>query len=122
MRMRLSRVNLKLDNQGYSPIRHGIGVHSGKVLAANIGSPDRHSYSMIGDTVNAASRIQELNKIFGTDILISETTKAGLDSTIITEKLQPIKAKGLKEPLTLFKIYPKSEIPNEDPIFQIASQ
>jgi class 3 adenylate cyclase len=114
MRERLSRVNLKLDNQGYDPIKHGIGVHTGQVLAANIGSPDRLSYAMVGDTVNTASRIQELNKFFGTDILISETTKAELNSNIITEKLQPTKAKGLKEPLTLFKIFAKSRITHED--------
>lgn len=122
MRMRLSRVNLKMVNQGYAPIRHGIGVHTGMVLAANIGSPERLSYAMVGDTVNAASRIQELNKVFGTDILISATTKAGLNNRIITEGLPPTRVKGMKEPLSLFKIFSKSEILYEDSKFQIASQ
>jgi adenylate cyclase len=104
MRKRLSALNHKLSNQGYGKLKHGIGVHTGEVLAANIGSPDRLSYAMVGDTVNVASRIQELNKKFGTDILISETTKVGLNDKVITEKLPPAMAKGIKEPLQLSKI------------------
>jgi len=104
MRRRLSALNHKLSNQGYGKLKHGIGVHTGEVLAANIGSPDRLSYAMVGDTVNVASRIQELNKKFGTDILISETTKVGLNDKVITEKLPPAMAKGIKEPLQLSKI------------------
>lgn len=110
MRRRLSLVNLKLINQGYKPIQHGIGIHTGQVLAASIGSPDRLSYAMVGDSVNIASRIQELNKHFGTDILISATTKAGLDNTVITEKLPPTSAKGLSEPLQLYKIKRREDI------------
>ena len=89
----------------HGKLKHGIGVHTGEVLAANIGSPDRLSYAMVGDTVNVASRIQEMNKFFETDILISETTKAGLNSEVITDKLPPAMAKGIKEPLQLFEIY-----------------
>ena len=59
---------------------------------------------MIGDTVNIASRIQELNKHFGTDILISKPTMAGLEKNISGDILPPTLAKGLREPLELFKI------------------
>ena len=58
MRTRLSHVNLNLAHQGYPPLRHGIGLHTGKVVAASIGSPQRLSYAMVGETVNIASRIQ----------------------------------------------------------------
>ncbi len=104
MRQKLSRVNLKLANQGFKPLKHGIGVHTGQVVAASIGSPDRLSYTMIGNTVNIASRIQEMNKRFGTDILISHLTMTGLDEKISTEKLPPTMAKGIRDPLELFKI------------------
>jgi class 3 adenylate cyclase len=104
MRIKLSRVNLKLANQGYKPLKHGIGVHTGQVVAANIGSPDRLSYTMIGDTVNVASRIQEMNKRFGTDILISHPALSGIEKNIETEKLPPTKAIAISEPLELFKL------------------
>ena len=57
MRARLDAVNDRLKKQGHAALRHGIGIHTGQVVAANIGSPDRLSYALVGDTVNLASRI-----------------------------------------------------------------
>lgn len=104
MRDRLSRVNLKLINQGYAPLKHGIGIYTGQVLAANIGSHDRLSYTMIGESVNIASRLQELNKKFNTDILISDTTRKNLDQTIKSKPLPPTTAKGYREKIAFHKL------------------
>jgi class 3 adenylate cyclase len=104
MRNRLEVVNSKLGKKGYGALRHGIGVHTGVVVAANIGSPDRLSYALVGDTVNVASRIQELNKEYNTDILISATTRAYLDSDITVEKLPERKVKGKRKPVEIFKV------------------
>ena len=87
MRKQLDCVNKKLKSEGFEELRHGIGIHSGKVTAANIGSPDRLSYSLSGLTVNLASRIQNLNKKFGTDILISETTVDQIGNNLKVENL-----------------------------------
>ena len=76
MRGRLKIVNHNLTHQGYAPLRHGIGIHTGEVLAGNIGGGDRLSYSLVGDTVNLASRLQGLNKQFGTEIIVSGQTLA----------------------------------------------
>jgi adenylate cyclase len=78
MRNRLRELNRRRVSAGESPVEHGIGIHTGVVLAGNVGSPDRLVYAMVGDTVNAASRIQSLNKQFGTDILLSQATKERL--------------------------------------------
>lgn len=57
MNTRLDSVNRTLALKNYPPLAHGIGIHTGMVLAANIGSPERLSYALVGDTVNLASRL-----------------------------------------------------------------
>src|SRR5262249_3752986 len=71
MRRRLEAWNAGRAREGRTTLRHGIGVHSGRVLAGNIGSPDRLSWTLVGDPVNLAARLQALNKDFGSDILLS---------------------------------------------------
>jgi adenylate cyclase len=78
MRKRLENLNNARKKTGEAPITHGIGIHTGMVLAGTVGSPERLVYAMVGDTVNLASRIHGLNKQFQTDILISRTTKERL--------------------------------------------
>jgi class 3 adenylate cyclase len=104
MRTRLSQVNLELARQGYPPLRHGIGLHTGKVVAANIGSPQRLSYAMVGETVNVASRIQGLNKDYDTDILISDAVRKGLDRCVDMSPLPPVNVRGIREPLLVHRV------------------
>jgi class 3 adenylate cyclase len=104
MRKRLVSVNEKLQQKGYDPLRHGIGLHTGNVVAANIGSDDRLSYALVGDTVNVASRIQGLNKEYGTDILVSATTVERLANKMNFEKLPAKVVKGKKKPVKIFKL------------------
>ena len=78
MRRRLIGLNTQFKAKGWPSLRHGIGIHTGEALAANIGSPDRLSYLLVGDTVNLASRLQSLTKKIGTEMIISATTHAHL--------------------------------------------
>ncbi len=104
MRNNLKNVNQRLAQKGYKPLKHGIGIHTGEVLAGNIGARDRLTYSLVGDTVNLASRIQGLNKQFGTEIIISAETKAGMDENIPVQELPPTAVKGKTEKVHIFSV------------------
>ncbi|MBW1800129.1 MAG: adenylate/guanylate cyclase domain-containing protein [Deltaproteobacteria bacterium] len=104
MQQRLMQLNEQLVREGYVVLRHGIGIHSGQVLAASIGSPARQSYTIIGETVNLASRIQSLNKRFNTDILISEAVAESLESRYHLREMPPVQVKGVSEPVKVLTI------------------
>lgn len=79
MQHQLVQVNADLAPMGFAPISIGIALHSGSVVASNIGSQERMEYTVIGDTVNTVSRIEALNKAYRTHILLSESVAERLD-------------------------------------------
>jgi adenylate cyclase len=104
MRKRLSRLNNRFAEEGLKPLAHGIGIHTGDVIAANIGSPDRLSYALVGDTVNLASRLQDLSKQFDTDIIVSETTKNALGKDVALKQLPLSSVKGKTKPVQAYAV------------------
>jgi len=74
MRRALEAFNQELVAQGRPPIRIGIGANTGEAVVGNIGSTARMEYTIIGDTVNATQRIEDLCKEFKWDLLIGDTT------------------------------------------------
>ena len=104
MQHRLHIVNLALDQEGYPRLSHGIGIDTGQVLAANIGSPDRLSYTLVGDTVNVASRLQELNKEFNTEIILSGATRVRINGDFPLKELPTTRVKGKSEPIQIFSL------------------
>ena len=72
-------LNIDFEKEGLPAIRFGIGIHTGPVFAGTIGAENRMEYTVIGDTVNTASRLESLCKTYKTDLLISEASAGKLD-------------------------------------------
>jgi adenylate cyclase len=104
MRRRLDAWNAHRLEAGKAALRHGIGIHTGTVIAGNIGSSERLSYALVGDAVNLTSRIQALNKDFGTDILVSGATRALLDPAHELKPLPMVRVKGRAAEVEVFSL------------------
>jgi adenylate cyclase len=104
MGTRLDAWNSTRRAAGKAGLRHGIGIHTGTVIAGNIGSSERMSYALVGDAVNLASRIQALNKDFGTQVLVSGVTQARLSSQAGLEALPAVHVKGRSAEVAVFAL------------------
>jgi adenylate cyclase len=104
MRRRLADLNGRRAQDGKPPLKNGIGIHSGTVLAGNIGSAERVTYALVGDAVNLASRIQGLNKDLGTEILLSEETRRRLTGTVALEALPAVRVKGKSAEVSVHRV------------------
>ena len=85
-------------------LRIRIGVNSGPMLVGNIGSDVRLNYTVIGDTVNVASRLEAQNKTFGTSILIGEATRELLADAFALKLVDTINVRGRSQALCVFEL------------------
>ncbi len=112
MRAALAGFNKNRGTPDKPKIMIGCGIHAGPVIAGQVGSTERMEYTVIGDTVNLASRIEGLNKPFGTDILVSEHVRETLGNRFILEPMQSIRVKGKAETQRVFAVIGRSDDPS----------
>lgn len=90
--------------KGLPDVKIRIGICTGDVIAGSIGSIKSQSYTVIGDTVNIASRLESVNKLYGTRILISESTYLMLEGQFVTRLIDKVTVVGLLTPLKIYEL------------------
>ncbi|MFT7580269.1 MAG: adenylate cyclase [Myxococcota bacterium] len=95
--------------QGRPKLYTRFGVNTGDVLVGNIGAPQRFNYGILGDPVNIAARLEGLNKVYGTQIIIGPDTAAAVSGDLVVRPLDRVKVKGRSEGLDIFELVGDAE-------------
>jgi adenylate cyclase len=109
MRRRLKEFNDSRPSA--DPFRFGIGISSGEVVSGNIGSQKRMDYTVIGDAVNLSSRLEQLTKEYGCDIILSEFTYSLCREGIWVRELDKVRVKGQNQPVGIYELLQNSSEP-----------
>ncbi len=111
MRAALEDFNRELAAEGIAPVHIGIGVNTGTVVIGNIGSEDRLEYTIIGDTVNATTRIEELTKELQRDILVGESTYLLARDILMVDRPHLITVRGRTQQSAIYPVIDVNEPP-----------
>ena len=102
-----SRLNQDFESKGWPAYHTRFGLHVGQAVVGNIGSTARMNYTALGATVNLAARLEGLNKVYGTSVLVSEEIKRRADSVFLFRNVDRISPKGFAEQFPIFELLGK---------------
>jgi adenylate cyclase len=117
MMQTLVKLNTRRRAAGLQTIAIGIGLSCGEVVAGNIGSPRRMDYTVIGDSVNVASRLEGANKLYGTDVLMCDSVVACLHVPPRLREIDLLCVRGRTQPVRVFELlshHTRESFPNMD--------
>ncbi len=100
----LERLQPRWRAEGVGEVEIGVGINTGQMVVGNMGSDVRFDYTVMGDAVNLASRLEGANKLFGTRVLLSEETHAQVRGEVCARRLGSIKVRGKKHPTQVYEL------------------
>ena len=104
MNNRLIELRVKAVQEGITPLTVRMGVNTGQMVVGNMGSSQRMNYTIMGDAVNLASRLEGANKAYGSGMMISESTYRSCEEDIDVRELDRIMVVGKSEPVTVYQL------------------
>lgn len=118
MQAAVARLREEFAREGRPPIHMRIGVNTGTAIVGNMGSETLFDYTAIGDDVNLASRLEGVNKVYDTDVLLAETTAAAVEGRGALRRVDRVRVKGRQQPVEIFTPLrqPAVEKPSEEGI------
>jgi len=117
MQAMLDVLNQKWISDGHRPISFGIGLNTGPVNVGNMGSDKRLAWTVMGDNVNLASRLEGMTKQYRTQVIISENTYRQVNSHFVCREVDKIRVKGKSQPVTIYELMgPMAEFSRYEPL------
>lgn len=100
----MKKLQVQWKSKNIPVIQIGIGLNTGMAVVGNMGSSHRMEYTCMGDTINLGSRLESLNKTYGTSIIISEYTYQKVKDKVYAKELDVVKVKGKNQPVRVYEL------------------